>query len=73
MANAQTVDKPWTHMEVEHAQEGKMSQNHQVHVIGDSKKECPPLFGWECHGEQENKINFFFLEMGYGTANTGKW
>ena len=25
MANAQTVDKPWTHMEVEHAQEGKMS------------------------------------------------
>ena len=28
----------------------------------DSERECPPLFGWECHGEQANKIRLFVWE-----------
>ena len=34
-----------------HPKEGKMSWNHYVHAMRDSERECPPLSGWECHGE----------------------
>jgi len=39
----------------------------------DSEREFPLLFGWECHGEQANKMRFFCLGIGYGMVSTGKW
>ena len=45
-----------------HPKEGKMSWNHQVHAMRDSEREYPPLSGWECHSEQENKIRLFVWE-----------
>ena len=45
-----------------HPKKGKMGWNHEVHAIGDSKRKCPSLSRWECHGEQENKIRLFVYE-----------